>query len=172
MPRRALAGGQFFVGITPTSYSTRSVRFPIREDAPAPPPGPAAGFSPLVYNGGPIMRHANVFPVFWGDFTPNEIAPIRTYLTGLTAHISGAGAPAGQVPVIRQYGCRSAALDSTFFQDRHLPPFCPLMQPGATITALAPREGHVDLFATDASGTVWSTWWEAGPNWQPWFALA
>jgi hypothetical protein len=42
------------------------------------------------------------------------------------------------------------------------------MQPGATVTALAPRQGHIDLFATDGDGAVWSTWWEAGPNWQEW----
>ena len=64
MPRRALAGDQFFAGITSTSYNNRSVRFPIRDDAPAPP-----GFSPLVYNGGPIMGHVNIFPAYWGDFT-------------------------------------------------------------------------------------------------------
>jgi hypothetical protein len=45
------------------------------------------------------------------------------------------------------------------------------LQPGTTIAALAPREGHIDLFAMDAGGTVWSTWWEADPNWQAWFAL-
>ncbi len=46
------------------------------------------------------------------------------------------------------------------------------MQPGAVVTALwAPNSNHLDLFATGADGTVWSTWWEWGPSWQPWFSI-
>ena len=39
-----------------------------------------------------------------------------------------------------------------------------------TVTALVPRPGHIDLFATGGDGAVWTTWWEAG--WQPWHFLA
>jgi hypothetical protein len=46
------------------------------------------------------------------------------------------------------------------------------MQAGATVTPLwRSNDTHLDLFATDANGTVWSTWWEAQPNWQPWFPI-
>jgi hypothetical protein len=45
------------------------------------------------------------------------------------------------------------------------------MQPNATVTALVPRDGHIDLFAADRAGVVWSTWWEATPGWQPWFQI-
>ena len=42
-------------------------------------------------------------------------------------------------------------------------------EPGATVTALLPFEGHVDVFATSRDdGTVWSTFFEAGRNWQNW----
>ncbi len=46
------------------------------------------------------------------------------------------------------------------------------MQPGATVTALwRSNDTHLGLFSTGTDGTVWSTWWEATPNWQPWFSL-
>ena|GEM_PF-3467415 len=44
--------------------------------------------------------------------------------------------------------------------------------PGAPVTALwRSGETHLDLFMTGADGTVWSTWWEKGPGWQPWFPI-
>ena len=36
------------------------------------------------------------------------------------------------------------------------------------VTALVPRPGHIDLFATGADGAVWTTWWEAAPGWLRW----
>lgn len=46
------------------------------------------------------------------------------------------------------------------------------LKPGATVAALAPRENHIDLFGTDATGVVWSTWWNPGKGgWQPWFPI-
>lgn len=42
--------------------------------------------------------------------------------------------------------------------------------PGPTITALAPRQNHVDLFTSNGNG-VWSKWWEPQANWQPWFQI-
>jgi hypothetical protein len=46
------------------------------------------------------------------------------------------------------------------------------IKPGVAVTALwRPNSQHLDLFATATDGTVWSTWWEAGPGWQPWFAI-
>lgn len=46
------------------------------------------------------------------------------------------------------------------------------MQPGATVTALQPFEGHVDLFATGTDGAVWSTFFDNnGGGWQPWFVV-
>jgi hypothetical protein len=42
--------------------------------------------------------------------------------------------------------------------------------PGATVTALLPFEGHVDLFATAPDGTVMSTFFE-GDHWRAWFPI-
>ncbi|MFE3181888.1 hypothetical protein ACFXKR_13620 [Streptomyces violascens] len=33
------------------------------------------------------------------------------------------------------------------------------------------RGEHLDLFAAGTDGAVWSTWWEPGPGWQPWFLI-
>jgi hypothetical protein len=39
------------------------------------------------------------------------------------------------------------------------------------VAAPTPRDGHIDLFVTDAAGIVWSTWWEDAAGWQPWFQI-
>jgi hypothetical protein len=39
---------------------------------------------------------------------------------------------------------------------------------GATVTALwRPTDVHLDLFVTDTTGVVGSTWWKPVPGWQP-----
>ena len=70
------------------------------------------------------------------------------------------------------------AVWSTFHEGRHQDwlPWFPIhheitMQPGATVTALQPFEGHVDLFVTGTDGAVWSTYYEAGHDWLPWFPI-
>jgi hypothetical protein len=45
------------------------------------------------------------------------------------------------------------------------------MAPGATVTAVVPRLGHIDLFATRDDGTVMSTYFEGDGPWQPWFPV-
>src|SRR6267378_521196 len=46
------------------------------------------------------------------------------------------------------------------------------MQPGAAVSAVGrSNDTHLDLFSTGTDGTVWSTWWEAGPGWQTWFLI-
>ena len=47
-----------------------------------------------------------------------------------------------------------------------------LAKPASSVTALLPRSGHIDLFATDAAGAVWSAWWEADLDWQTWFQIS
>ena len=44
-------------------------------------------------------------------------------------------------------------------------------QPGATVTALLPFEGHVDLFTTAPDGTVISILFEAHGGWRDWFPI-
>jgi len=47
------------------------------------------------------------------------------------------------------------------------------MAPGATVTALWAAYGgnHLDIFATDSQGIVWTTWWNEQQNWQQWFQI-
>ena len=47
------------------------------------------------------------------------------------------------------------------------------MTPGATVAALwAPYGGnHLDIFATDNEGVVWSSFWASGVPWQQWFTV-
>jgi hypothetical protein len=47
------------------------------------------------------------------------------------------------------------------------------MRPGATVTAVwRPNDTHLDLFATDSAGTVWTTWWEPSTGWgTPWVSI-
>ncbi|WP_141372636.1 hypothetical protein [Cellulomonas cellasea] len=42
--------------------------------------------------------------------------------------------------------------------------------PGTTVAALTPFEGHVDVFAVDATGAVWSTFFQDG-SWRAWFTI-
>ncbi len=44
-------------------------------------------------------------------------------------------------------------------------------QPGATVTALVPRDGHIDLFVTRDDGIVMTAWWESQGGWRPWAGL-
>jgi len=86
----------------------------------------------------------------------------------LTAPAAGAGhalAPSGyyMLFILNERGVPSVAewirLDSSMHA-----------QPGATVTALLPFEGHVDLFASTADGTVMSTFFE-GDHWRAWFSI-
>ena len=45
------------------------------------------------------------------------------------------------------------------------------LKPWQTISAAWSNATHVDLFATNASGEVVSTWWDGGCRWQPWFLI-
>jgi hypothetical protein len=42
----------------------------------------------------------------------------------------------------------------------------------ASLTALAQRADHLDIFAINALGEVWSCWWHADiHHWRPWFSI-
>ncbi len=46
------------------------------------------------------------------------------------------------------------------------------MAPNAPVTQVwRSNNSHVDLFVTGTDGAIWSSWWEAGPGWQPWFLI-
>jgi hypothetical protein len=66
--------------------------------------------APLQYNGGPVLRTFKIYPLYYGDWSAAEITAQQNYLTGLTAYLSGKGEPAGQQPMMWQYGVNEASV--------------------------------------------------------------
>jgi hypothetical protein len=64
----------------------------------------------LEYFGGPVLETFTIYPLYYGDWSPADIETQQNYLKSLAAYISGKKAPAGQQPVIRQYGVMSASV--------------------------------------------------------------
>ena len=86
--------------------------------------------------------------------------------SSLSVQNGGVGAACGQFP-----GAATGE-QSNIVYGAVSGPIATKMQPGATVTALwSSNETHLDLFATSADGTVWSTWWESKYGWQTWFVI-
>jgi hypothetical protein len=83
------------------------------------PSGPA--YTPMVYQGGPLLSSAELVSFYWGNFTAAEVSTMQSYLQNLAAHISGANPPANQAPVLWQYNCVCAHLGDTY-NDPNAPP--------------------------------------------------
>ena len=64
----------------------------------------------LEYWGGPVLEHFTIYPLYYGDWSQTDIDTQQAYLKSLAAYISGEKAPAGEQPVIRQYGVMSATV--------------------------------------------------------------
>jgi Bacterial tandem repeat domain 1 len=62
------------------------------------------------YHGGPILENYTIYPLYYGNWTQEEIETQQTFLTNLAAYISGANAPAKQQPTLWQYGPRSVTV--------------------------------------------------------------
>ena len=73
-------------------------------------PASAQKYYALEYWGGPVLETFTIYPLYYGAWSEAEIDAQQIYLTSLTAYISGQEAPAGQQPMIRQYGVNSATL--------------------------------------------------------------
>jgi|ERR1039458_2457573 hypothetical protein len=65
---------------------------------------------PLEYKGGPVLSNFKIYPLYYGAWTPAQIKAQQDYLAGLTAYISGVGAPKGEVPMLTQYGVVGASV--------------------------------------------------------------
>src|SRR5713101_5040796 len=74
---------------------------PLRGDAHA----------PLQYHGGPILRTFRIYPLYYGNWSNADITAQQNYLTGLTAYLSGKDEPAGQQPMMWQYGVYEASVN-------------------------------------------------------------
>ncbi len=70
----------------------------------------ADGHNPLQYHGGPVLRTFTIYPLYYGNWTTADITAHHNYLTGLTAYLSGNGQPAGQQPMMWQYGVNQASV--------------------------------------------------------------
>jgi hypothetical protein len=73
-------------------------------------PAWAGSHLPLEYRCGPVLETFKIYPLYWGKWTPEQIKAQQEYLKGLTAYISGVGAPKGQEPTLRQYGVNAASV--------------------------------------------------------------
>ncbi|SPF55501.1 hypothetical protein SBA4_7130001 [Candidatus Sulfopaludibacter sp. SbA4] len=65
---------------------------------------------PLQYQGGPILKSFKIYPLYYGDWSAADINFQQAFLTNLTAYISGAYAPAGEQPMLMQYGVNTATV--------------------------------------------------------------
>jgi hypothetical protein len=73
-------------------------------------PAFAQPYYALEYYGGPILETFKIYPIYYGDWSKADIDTQQAYLKSLAAYISGEKAPAGEQPVIRQYGVLSASV--------------------------------------------------------------
>lgn len=81
--------------------------------APMCPAGPNESEIPCVpihYHGGPFLQNFTIHPLYMGKWNAAEIEKQQAFLTHLAAYISGENAPAGEQPVLKQYGVNSATV--------------------------------------------------------------
>jgi hypothetical protein len=76
----------------------------------------------LEYYGGPVLETFEIYPLYYGDWTTADIETQQAYLKTLASYISGKDAPAGQQPLIRQYGVLSATVAAAQTADHSATP--------------------------------------------------
>jgi len=65
---------------------------------------------PLQYHGGPILRTFRIYPLYYGNWSSTDINAQQRYLIGLAGYLSSQNAPAGQQPMMWQYGVNAATV--------------------------------------------------------------
>src|SRR5262249_48545462 len=60
--------------------------------------------APLQYHGGPVLRTFKTYPLYYGNWSSADITAQQNYLIGLAGYMSGNNKPAGQQPMMWQYG--------------------------------------------------------------------
>jgi hypothetical protein len=65
---------------------------------------------PLQYHGGPVLRTFKIYPLYYGNWSNDDITAQQNYLEGLTGYMSGKNKPADQQPVTWQYGVNEASV--------------------------------------------------------------
>jgi hypothetical protein len=89
------------------------------------PAGPGESEIPcqaLQYHGGPFLQNFTIHPLYMGKWSKADIATQQAFLTHLTDYISGDNAPAGEQPVVRQYGVNSISVAEAVHVDADLDP--------------------------------------------------
>lgn len=78
--------------------------------------------NPLQFHGGPVLANFTIYPLYLGKWSQADIDEQQAFLKNLTGYISGDNAPAGEQPVIRQYGVYSAQVAAAAIADTSLEP--------------------------------------------------
>lgn len=65
---------------------------------------------PLQYHGGPVLRSFKIYPLYYGNWSSDDVTAQQNYLEGLARYLSGKDEPADQQPVTWQYGVNEASV--------------------------------------------------------------
>ena len=71
---------------------------------------PANAQNPLQYHGGPVLSSFTIYPLYYGNWQAADITAEQSYLNDLASYISGVNAPAGQQPMLKQYGVNQVSV--------------------------------------------------------------
>jgi hypothetical protein len=71
---------------------------------------PAQAQVPLQYHGGPVLSAFAIYPLYYGNWDAADISAQQNYLISLAAYMSGQSAPAGQQPMMKQYGVNQVSV--------------------------------------------------------------
>jgi hypothetical protein len=74
------------------------------------------------YHGGPVLEDYTIHPLYFGNWTQDQIDTQQAFLQNLAAYISGESAPAGQQPTVWQYGPRSATVAAAVWVNKTTAP--------------------------------------------------
>ena len=69
-----------------------------------------SGQVPLQYHGGPVLSSFTIYPLYYGSWTAADITAEQDYLNNLAAYMSGQNAPAGEQPMLKQYGVNQVSV--------------------------------------------------------------
>jgi len=67
-------------------------------------PRPVWATTALQYHGGPFLQRFEIYPLYYGNWAESDITTQQAYVVNLAAYLSGVGAPAGEQPMMKQYG--------------------------------------------------------------------
>jgi hypothetical protein len=64
----------------------------------------------LQYHGGPVLSTFTIYPLYYGKWQSADITAQQNYLINLASYMSGQNAPAGQQPMMKQYGVNQVSI--------------------------------------------------------------